>query len=274
MANVQGGYHSFGDLVEIMKRLRGPGGCPWDAEQTMDSLRRYILEEAHELIEAIEDGDLRGIREECGDVLLQVVFVSEIARTDGAFDIDDVTRGICRKLVDRHPHVFSDLSVENASEVLKNWEKIKEDERRARSSDSSALAGIPRSLPSLLRARRIQERAARKGFDWKPKEIDEVWKKLSEELDELRREVERKDGEAAKAEFGDLLFSMVNVARHIGVDPESALQSANEKFSSRFRDVEGQAARRGVDMRSLPLAELDEMWNIAKSNEAKKSETT
>ena len=256
--------YDFNDLREIMERLRAPGGCPWDAEQTMDSIRRYLLEETHELIEAIEDEDLRGICEECGDVLLQVVFLSAIASEQGLFRIDDVTDGICRKLIRRHPHVFGDTSVKDTADVLNNWEKIKVGERALRKSDSSAIAGVPRSLPGLLRAYRIQERAARAGFDWEFGDVESVRSKVLEELDELRAEVECMNRETTAEELGDLIFAVVNMSRHLDIDPESALQGANAKFSSRFRSVEEQATKKGVDMRALPLEELDIMWNIAK----------
>ena len=259
--------YDFEDLKEIMRRLRAPGGCPWDAEQTMESIRRYIIEETHELVEAIEDGDVRGICEECGDVLLQVVFLSAIASEQGLFCVDDAADGICKKLIRRHPHVFGDVSVRDSEEVLSNWERIKVGERAKRKSDSSALAGVPRSLPGLLRAQRIQERAARVGFDWKLGDTEPVRAKVLEELDELRAEVERMSSEASAEELGDLIFAIVNLARHLGIDPESSLQAANEKFSSRFRSVEAQAIAEGVDMKELPLEKLDLMWDIAKNKE-------
>jgi XTP/dITP diphosphohydrolase/tetrapyrrole methylase family protein/MazG family protein/ATP diphosphatase len=247
-----------------MKRLRAPGGCPWDAEQTLDSLRRYILEESHELVEAIEEGSSLDICEECGDLLLQVVFVSEIAGERGWFGMEDVTRAICKKLVSRHPHVFSDVAVSDASEVSRNWEKIKSGERKRREADSSAMAGIPRALPALLRAYRMQERAAKRGFDWETGDTAPVRAKVIEEMDEFRAELESSDDAAMKEELGDMLFAMANLARHLGIDPESALQDANGKFAKRFREVERQAAEQGVEMESLDLDELDAMWRTAK----------
>jgi XTP/dITP diphosphohydrolase/tetrapyrrole methylase family protein/MazG family protein/ATP diphosphatase len=255
---------TFEDLLELMKRLRAPGGCPWDAEQTLDSLRRYILEESHELVEAIEEGSSLDICEECGDLLLQVVFVSEIAGERGWFGMGDVTRAICRKLVSRHPHVFSDVAVSDASEVSRNWEKIKSGERKRREADSSAMAGIPRALPALLRAYRMQERAAKRGFDWEAGDTAPVRAKVIEEMDEFRAELESSDDAAMKEELGDMLFAMANLARHLGIDPESALQDANGKFARRFREVERQAAEQGVEMESLGLDELDAMWRTAK----------
>lgn len=255
---------TFADLVDILKRLRAPGGCPWDAEQTLESLRRYILEEAHELVEAIEDGDTSGICEECGDVMLQTVFVAGIAEEHGKFDIRDVTDAICRKLIRRHPHVFGDTHVDSADDVTKNWEKIKAGERAARKSDSSAMAGIPRSMPALSRSLRISERAARVGFDWRRGDVASVRAKVLEELDELRAEIERGDGPATEDEIGDVFFALANMSRHLDIDPESALQGANAKFSSRFRKMEDLAAARGIDMGSTPLDDLEALWREAK----------
>lgn len=255
---------SWNDLLDIMKKLRAPGGCPWDADQTLGSLRRYILEEANELVEAIGDDDARGICEEAGDVLLQVVFVAAVASETGLFDIDDILNGICSKLIKRHPHVFGGVVVKDSSEVTRNWEKIKAGERKGRDEDSSAMAGIPRGLPALLRALRIQERAAKKGFDWELGDVASVRAKVLEELDELRAEVENIDADATKEEFGDVVFAAVNMARHLGIDPEGALQEANGKFADRFRAVESMAEGRGLEMEKMPLAELDEMWKEAK----------
>lgn len=254
----------FEDLLDIMARLRAPGGCPWDAEQTLDSLRRYILEESHELIEAIEDDDPSHICEECGDVLLQVVFISAIAREQNLFDIGDVLRGICRKLITRHPHVFGDIEVKDAAEVSSNWERIKAAERKNRESDSSAMAGIPRSLPALLRAYRIQERAAKKGFDWKRGELKPVREKVLEELRELAAEVEGQNGDAAREELGDLFFALVNLSRHMGVNPENALHEASAKFDARFRGVEAYALESGFIMEEMSLEDLDALWLKAK----------
>ncbi|MDR3355042.1 MAG: nucleoside triphosphate pyrophosphohydrolase [Synergistaceae bacterium] len=258
------GAETFGDLVEILRRLRSPGGCPWDAEQTLDSLRRYIIEESYELVEAIEDGSPREICEECGDVLLQVIFVSAVASELGMFGIGDVTRAICAKLINRHPHVFGDVRVRDAGDVSRNWEAIKASERAGRNEDKSAMAGIPRGMPSLLRSLRMQERAAKKGFDWPQDDIDSVKAKVLEELDELRAEVERADLGACQEELGDVLFAAVNLARHLEIDPESALQSANKKFSKRFRNVEAQAAGRNIRIEDLSLDELEDMWQTAK----------
>jgi XTP/dITP diphosphohydrolase/tetrapyrrole methylase family protein/MazG family protein/ATP diphosphatase len=257
----------FEDLLDIMKKLRAPGGCPWDAEQTLPSLRRYILEEANELAEAIEGENSRDICEECGDLLLQVVFVASIASESGLFDISDVCRAICKKLIRRHPHVFGDVTVRDAAEVGRNWEIIKAEERKSRDADSSAMAGIPRGLPALLRALRIGERAAKKGFDWAPWDFGSVRDKVIEELDEFRAEVERSDIPAMKEEFGDALFALVNMSRHLGIDPESALQEASTKFSNRFRTMESLVAEKNGDMENMSLDALDALWQSAKKIE-------
>lgn len=248
-----------------MKRLRAPDGCPWDAKQTIESLVRYILEESHELAEAIEDGDVRGICEECGDVMLQTVFVAQIASEEGKFDITDVTDAICSKLIRRHPHVFGEVHVDTADDVSRNWERIKAGERKARDEDSSAMAGIPRGLPALLRALRISERAAKRGFDWERGDVASVRAKVLEELDELRAEVARGDGPATTEELGDLLFAAANLSRHLGIDPEAALQAANAKFVTRFREVESLAASRGMVMEETPLDALEALWVEAKA---------
>ncbi|MDR1650807.1 MAG: nucleoside triphosphate pyrophosphohydrolase [Synergistaceae bacterium] len=261
---------AFEELVGIMRRLRGEGGCPWDAEQTLESLRRYILEEANELTEAIGEGDPRGIGEECGDLLLQVVFAAQIASESGLFDIEDVCRIICGKLVRRHPHVFGDVTVRGSSDVSRNWERIKAEERRGRNDDSSAMAGIPRGLPALLRALRIGERAAKKGFDWEFGDAESVRGKVLEELGEFREEVERNSPDAMREEFGDLLFALVNMSRHLGIDPECALQEANAKFASRFRVMESLASGKGMQMEDMPLDGLESLWQSAKKIEMDK----
>ncbi|MDR1510763.1 MAG: nucleoside triphosphate pyrophosphohydrolase [Synergistaceae bacterium] len=260
--------YGFGNLVDIMRRLRAPGGCPWDKEQTLSSLRRYILEEAHELVEAIDSGEPRDICEECGDLMLQVVFAATVTEESGLFGINDVCRVICEKLVRRHPHVFGDVSVENSDEVLRNWEAIKAGERRNRSADSSAMAGIPKGMPALLRAWRISERAAKKGFDWKSGDIESVRAKVLEELDELRAEMKGANVSAMTEEMGDLMFSLANLSRHLGIDPENTLQLANEKFIRRFREMENLASRENAEMEKMSLDELELLWQSAKNIES------
>ena len=257
----------FGTLLGIMRKLRAPGGCPWDAEQTVSSLRRYILEEAHELVEAIDGGNARDIAEECGDLLLQVVFVAEIASEAGWFGMKDVCRAICDKLIKRHPHVFGDVLVLDAADVGRNWEIIKSVERQARGVDDSAMAGIPKGLPALLRALRISERAAKKGFDWRFGDVESVRAKVLEELDELRAEIAGGDAEAAREELGDVFFALANMSRHLGMDPEGALQEANEKFIGRFRVVEHLAADENLRMEEAPLDKLETLWRSAKDIE-------
>ena len=263
-----GGFEnsSFDDLLGIMKKLRAPGGCPWDAQQTMSSLRRYILEEANELTEAIDGGEARDICEECGDLLLQVVFVSNIAEESGLFCMADVCRAICSKLIRRHPHVFGEVTVENADEVSRNWEMIKAGERKSRDADSSAMAGIPRGLPALLRSLRISERAAKKGFDWPTGDAEPVRDKALEELDELREALAERDISAMKEELGDVMFALANLARHLGIDPENALQQANSKFSNRFRIMESLVPG-DSEMEDMPLGDLEELWRSAKKIE-------
>ncbi len=254
-------------LVGIMDRLREPGGCPWDREQTLDSLTGYLLEEAHEVVDAVAAGDPGKLREELGDLLLQIVFMARIAKENGWFDFDAVCEGISEKMVRRHPHVFGDRSVEGADEVVRNWEEIKEAERDGR-PESSALDGIPGALPALLKAFRMTEKAAALGFDWE--RPAHVVRKLHEEVEELEAEVESDDPgarERVREELGDVLFVMANLARHLGVEPETALQRTNAKFMRRFRAMEAQARREGRSLRERDLDELDGMWERAKAAE-------
>ncbi|MDO4988385.1 MAG: nucleoside triphosphate pyrophosphohydrolase [Synergistes sp.] len=261
----------FIKAVGVMRRLREPGGCPWDREQDYMSLRRYIIEEAYELIQAIEAHDTANMCEECGDLLLQIVFVSRIAEELGEFDICDVLDGFSNKMIRRHPHVFGDTSVKDSDEVLVNWEKIKKEERREKDTDSSFMAGIPRGMPALLRAYRIQERAAKPGFDWEKGDSAPVFAKVEEELREVRDAAASDDKGAVAEEVGDLIFAAVNLARHLGVDPEIAAHSACEKFSRRFREVEKSVAESGRSWSDFTLGELDEFWNAAKhKNEEEK----
>ncbi len=254
-------------LVGIMDRLREPGGCPWDREQTLDSLTGYLLEEAHEVVDAVAAGDPEKLREELGDLLLQIVFMARIGKENGWFDFDGVCEGISEKMVRRHPHVFGDRSVSGAEEVTRNWEEIKEAERGERPR-GSALDGIPGSLPALLKAFRMTEKAAALGFDWeRPRDVVH---KLHEEVEELEAEVASEDPGAIarlRDELGDVLFVMANLARHLGVEPETALQRTNAKFMRRFRAMEEEARREGRSLRERDLAELDGMWERAKAAE-------
>lgn len=254
----------FIELVNIMKRLRAPGGCPWDREQTYDSLRRYIIEEAYELVDAIEKENKSDMCEESGDLLLQVVFVSCIAAEHNDFDICDVMDYISQKLIRRHPHVFGDTQVKNSDDVVKNWEQIKVGERKDKHTDPSLLAGIPRALPALLNAYRMQERAAKVGFDWPQSDYAPVLDKVNEELGELKNAIVSNDRANMEEEVGDAIFALVNLARHIGVDPESATRAACEKFASRFRYVEERVAESKREWSTFSLDELDAFWKLAK----------
>ncbi|MCX7598801.1 MAG: nucleoside triphosphate pyrophosphohydrolase [Armatimonadetes bacterium] len=256
----------FDELVEIMRRLRGPDGCPWDRQQDHRSMRGFFVEEVCEALEALDDEDWPRFCAELGDVMLQVVFHAQLAAEAGHFDIRDALRVINDKLRRRHPHVFGDLEVESAEEVLVNWEHIKRgepgEERR------SVLDGVPKGLPALQRAADVQRRAARVGFDWP--EIAPVWEKVQEELGELGAAAETGDAREIEAELGDLLFAVVNLARFLKVDPEQALRGAVRRFEERFRTVERQAAEQGRDLCSMGLAEMDELWEAAKESEQRR----
>ncbi len=252
-------------LLAIMRVLRGSNGCPWDRQQTLDSLKRYLLEECHEEIEAVESGDRDRIREELGDVLLQVVFQAQICADHGWFDFEDVARTIADKLVRRHPHVFGDATARDAEAVLRNWEAIKRAEAGEDSPPRSAVEGLPRSLPALRRADQVQQRAARVGFDWPDR--TGIFAKLDEELAELRHAVEEGDPPRLQEEVGDVLFTIVNLARAWGVDPEQALQQTTDKFIRRFRHMEAAAARAGRPLADHSPAELDALWEAAKRDE-------
>ena len=257
---------NFEELVRVMKRLRAPEGCPWDREQTHSSLKPYMLEEVYEALEAIDSEDDSELCKELGDVLLQVVFHAQIAEEEDRFTIEDVAGAIVEKLVRRHPHVFADAEVDNTEHVIANWEEIKKQERRdAGQQHPSHLDGIPKSLPALMRAQRVQARAARQGFDWR--EVGGALDKVEEEFAELRRENEAGSTDTVEDELGDLLFSLVNVSRFLHVDPEQALQRAIAKFEKRFRSVESALGEREQSMRDSTLEELDALWDEAKKHE-------
>ena len=247
------------DLEEIVSILRAPGGCPWDCEQTHESLRRDLLEESYEVVEAIDEGSLPHLQEELGDVLLQVVFHADIEREAGTFTLDDVADGICKKLIYRHPHVFGDVTVSGTGEVLKNWETLKRREK-GQETNTDALAAVARSLPALWRAEKVQKKAKKAGFDWP--DVSGALDKLSEEVDELRQAVDEDSN--IEEELGDVLFSAVNVSRFVKADPEEALTAATDKFIARFRTVEALAAQAGKSMDSMSLSELDKLWEQAK----------
>ncbi len=258
---------AFDRLVEIMDRLRDPGGCPWDREQTLDTLASFLIEEAYEVVEAVRAGDGRMLAEELGDLLLQIIFMARVGRERDWFDIDDVCTGISDKMVRRHPHVFADRSVEDSDEVVRNWEDIKQGERAA-FSRASALDGVPEALPALLKAHRMTEKASALGFDWQ--QAKDVMGKLREEVTELERalDVGGSSGEAkVREEMGDVLFVIANLSRKLGVEPEIALQGANAKFKRRFAGMEQLARQDGTSLRSLSLQDQDDLWDRAKVSE-------
>src|SRR5438105_4253248 len=254
---------SFDELVSLMTTLRGPNGCPWDRKQTLESLKPFIVEESYEVVDAIDRGDRAALAEELGDFLLQAVFVAEITRAEGSFDIDDVVTAIHDKLVRRHPHVFGDVEAKDAEQVLVNWEKLKNEERKA--ENKSVLAGVPQSLPALLKASRLTEKAARVGFDWR--RAEDVLAKIDEEVGELREAVASNDGQAIHDEIGDLLFSITNIARKLDVNAEEALQSANRKFLRRFESMERAVRSEGRNLDQLTLEQMDGLWDEAKAAE-------
>ena len=245
------------DLEEIVRILRAPGGCPWDAEQTHQSIRRNFLEEAYEAAEAIDEESPEHLKEELGDVLLQVVFHARMEQEEGRFDLDAVADGVCKKLIYRHPHVFGDVSVSGTGEVLSNWEELKRKEK-GQATNTDALESVARSLPALWRAEKVQKKAQKAGFDWP--DVSGALDKLSEELEELK--VAAAQGTNVAEELGDLLFSAVNVSRFLKVDCEDALNQATDKFIDRFRKVEEQAGER--PMTEMTLDELDQLWERAK----------
>ena len=247
------------DLEEIVRILRAPGGCPWDAEQTHQSIRRNFLEEAYEAAEAIDEGSPEHLKEELGDVLLQVVMHARMEEEAGRFNLDGVADGICKKLIYRHPHVFGDVSVSGTGEVLSNWEALKRKEK-GQATNTDALEAVARSLPALWRAEKVQKKARKAGFDWP--DVSGALDKLTEELSELKEAVAT--GGNVAEELGDLLFSAVNAARFLKVDPEDALNGATDKFIGRFRRVEAGAAGQGKAMEDMSLAELDQLWDRAK----------
>jgi XTP/dITP diphosphohydrolase/tetrapyrrole methylase family protein/MazG family protein/ATP diphosphatase len=258
---------SFQELAEVMRKLRSPGGCPWDREQTFETLRTYIIEESYELVEAITNENISEILEECGDLLLQPVFVSAIAEEKGLFSLADVIDTLREKLVRRHPHVFGDVSVRNSDDVLKNWENIKTDEKmndRKKYKDGSVLSGVPGSLPALVKAYRMQEKAANVGFDWPKGNMDPLFDKVEEEIGELKEALYNESPVAREEELGDLFFAMVNLARHLEIDPEVSLHKVCSKFEKRFRSVEGQVGASGKKWSEFTLEELDSFWDSAK----------
>lgn len=255
--------NGFNRLVTIMNRLRSPGGCPWDAEQTHESLKRYLLEECYEVMEAIDSGDDGHLAEELGDLLLQPVFHAAIAQERGAFTIDDVITAICDKLERRHPHVFGDQEIRTSEEQIVNWEKIKLGEKM--DERKSAISGVPPHLPALLKAQKVTEKAARVGFDWP--DMDGVFAKVLEELKEFEETMADGNQERMEAELGDLLFAIVNLGRFLKLDPEEALRKTIDRFGRRFRHVEESLHRAGKTLQESTLEEMDHYWDEAKKQE-------
>jgi tetrapyrrole methylase family protein/MazG family protein len=260
----------FEGLVAVQARLRAPGGCPWDREQTRSSLRTYLVEEAYEVLDAIEAGNSKELAEELGDLLLQVLFHADLARETGAFDISDVITGIHDKMVRRHPHVFGNVKAETAGEVLKNWAQLKDREKLAtppkgeasQNPAPSALEGVPRNIPALLEAYQMTRRAAQVGFDWE--RVEGIFEKLGEETTELRAALATSNRRATEEEVGDILFSVVNLARFLGLDPEVTLKHSNLKFKERFQEMEKEASRSGKRLSDLSKEKLEQLWVAAK----------
>lgn len=246
-----------------MKTLRGPEGCPWDREQTLATLKPFIIEEAYEVVDAIDREEWSDLREEIGDLLLQAVFASQIAGENGLFNISDCVTSIHDKLVTRHPHVFKDVKADTADQVLENWERMKSAERKK--EQKSLMSGVPGSLPALLKASRLTEKAARVGFDWK--KTGDIFEKIAEEVAELKEAVHQDDGGAVEDELGDLCFTIANIARRLKVNPEEALQRANRKFQTRFEWMESFIAGRSESFDDYDLEGLDALWDSAKNAE-------
>ncbi len=247
--------NAFDRLLTIMSDLRE--NCPWDKKQTLESLRHLTIEETYELSDAILGADMQEIKKELGDIMLHLVFYARIASETNSFTITDVLNGICDKLINRHPHIYGDVTVQNDEDVKRNWEQIK-----LKEGNKSVLGGVPNSLPALVKAARIQEKARGVGFDWENKE--QVWEKVEEEMQEFKAELDDANTEDAEAEFGDLLFSLINYARFVNINPENALEKTNRKFIKRFQYLESQAATQGKQLQDMTLAEMDIFWNEAK----------
>jgi len=253
----------FEELVGIMEKLLGERGCPWDREQDHNSLRQYLIEEAYEVIDAIETDNYEELREELGDLLLQIVFHSTLARKNNKFDIYEVIGGICEKLIERHPHIFGDVKVSGSREVLINWEMLKKNQKRE--EGKSILSGVPKELPGLLRAHRIQEKASRVGFDWS--NFDDVLDKVEEEIKELREICHSQDIDKIEEEIGDIFFALINVARFKGLNSEYALRKTIDKFIRRFNYIETKVEKMGRDLKNMTLEEMDKIWEESKGND-------
>lgn len=248
---------AFSRLLDVMETLREK--CPWDRKQTFDSLRCNTIEETFELADAVFQHDMPNIKKELGDVLLHIVFYSKMAQEQGAFDIADVCNALCDKLIFRHPHVYGNVDANSPETVIQNWEQLK---RQEKDGNKTVLSGVPASLPSLIKAYRIQDKARNVGFDWE--ERSQVWDKVREEINEFSVEADRLDADKMESELGDVLFSIVNAARLYGINPDNALERTNQKFIGRFNYLEAHTLKQGRNLRDMTLAEMDELWNEAK----------
>lgn len=262
--------YDINDFLRLVTVLRSPGGCPWDRKQTHESIKKNFIEETYEVVEAINKADAEGLKEELGDVLLQVAMHSEMESEKGSFDFNDVVNDICKKLVVRHPHVFGDVAAQSSDEALQNWDQVKL-KTKGMKKQGEAMIKVPREFPALMRAQKVQEKAAKAGFDWD--DINGAVDKLHEEIDELETALAAGVGKDIEEEFGDVLFSCVNVSRFIGADSEEALTASTDKFIKRYLLVEKLAADEGLDMKTASIEELDKLWNKAKIIIAEKAKT-
>ena len=262
--------YDINDFLRLVTVLRSPGGCPWDRKQTHESIKKNFIEETYEVVEAINKADAEGLKEELGDVLLQVAMHSEMESEKGSFDFNDVVNDICKKLVVRHPHVFGDAAAQNSDEALQNWDQVKL-KTKGMKKQGEAMIKVPREFPALMRAQKVQEKAAKAGFDWD--DINGAVDKLHEEIDELETALAAGVGKDIEEEVGDVLFSCVNVSRFIGADSEEALTASTDKFIKRYLLVEKLAADEGLDMKTASIEELDKLWNKAKIIIAEKAKT-
>ena len=254
--------YNMQDLIDIMRILRAPGGCPWDAEQTHESIKKNLIEETYEAVEAINKRDNELLCEELGDLLMQIVFHAQMESEKGEFGFDEVVDGVCKKLIVRHPHVFGDVTVSSVDDVLTNWDAIKK-KTKGQKTVTDSMFSVPRELPALMRATKLQKKAADVGFDWP--DVSGALDKLEEEIAELREAIAKSDSENISEELGDILFSAVNVSRFIKVDAEESLTAASDKFLARFTKVEALASERSIDMKSASLEELDALWDEVKA---------
>jgi tetrapyrrole methylase family protein/MazG family protein len=256
--------YDFNDLLQVMERLRAENGCPWDREQTHESLKIYMIEETYEVLEALDSGNMGKFCNELGDLLLQIVFHAQIAKENGVFDINDVTTEICQKLISRHTHIFGDAKADTAEQVIENWEAIKKKEKQLK-SQTGVLKDVPSNLPALMRSYKVQQKAAQVGFDWD--DIEDVFGKVDEEIQELRDVYRSKNVERITDELGDALFALVNLSRFLKIQPELALTGTVNKFIRRFEYIEQQSAKEGKKLEDMSLAEMDVLWNEAKLKE-------